>query len=266
MAKIYGVNFTDDGKLYDFVSPELSCPVNVTVIVSTEKGLQFGKVIAIKDKDETIVDMDKYRSVVRIATKSDYNQYLKNLRDAKDAIEYADEVIKKLDLKMNIIGSSYTFDRKQLIFTFIADSRVDFRQLAKELASKFKTRIELHQVGARDKAKIVGGIGMCGRELCCKNFLDDIQAVTMSMAKDQNIALNPSKINGCCGRLLCCLSYEEGDYLDAMKGMPAMGTNVKTEYGVGYVISLDILNKTFKVNINNEIKEIKLEDHENSKK
>ena len=166
---------------------------------------------------------------------------------------------------MKIIESDFTFDRKQLLFTFIADTRIDFRELAKSLASKYHTRIELHQVGARDKAKTFGGIGLCGHELCCKKFLHHIDTVTISMAKDQNIALNPSKINGCCGRLLCCLTYEDEDYVNCSYGLPYVGQTVKTKYGDGLVISLDILNRKYKVNVNNEIKEIVVDD-ESSKK
>lgn len=263
MTKVYGISFNEDGKIYYFSSDKLSCPLNVTVIVETEKGLQFGKIINTKDDFN---DSDNLRPIVRIATKADYNQYLNNLKDAKEAILFANDCILKLKLNMKIINSSYTFDRKQLIFSFIADTRIDFRQLAKELASKYRTRIELHQVGARDKAKITGGIGMCGRELCCKGFLNNFQTVTMSMAKNQNIALNPAKINGCCGRLLCCLTYEDNDYRESMKDMPDLGTNVKTKYGMGYVVSIDVLNRKYKVNINNEIKEIELDKNESSKK
>lgn len=264
MTKVCGVSFNEEGKIYYFGSEDISCSPNENVIVRTEKGLQFGKVSSVKEDNN--IDLAELCPVVRVATKNDYNQYLNNLKNAKEAIVYASDLIKKLDLKMKLLNCSYTFDRKQLIFSFVADTRIDFRQLAKDLAGKFKTRIELHQVGARDKAKITGGIGMCGRELCCKSFLNNIQTVTMSMAKDQNIALNPSKINGCCGRLLCCLAYEDCDYQEAMNGMPNLGTNIKTKYGVGYVVSLDVLNRKYKVNINNEIKEIELDNNESSKK
>ena len=263
MNNIYGVSFKNEGKVYYFDAYELTCPLNVTVIVKTERGLQFGKVVS-EINQETIekakIDINTLCPIIRISTRSDYNQYLNNLKEAKDAINFANQNIEKLKLKMKIIESDFTFDRKQLLFTFVADSRIDFRELAKELAGKYKTRIELHQVGARDKAKTVGGIGMCGHELCCKRFLNKIQAVTMNMAKDQNIALNPNKINGCCGRLLCCLAYEDDDYQQAMHGMPNVGQMIKTKLGIGYVISIDILNRKYKVNINNDIKEIGLDD------
>ena len=167
---------------------------------------------------------------------------------------------------MNVIDSSFTFDRKQLLINFISDERVDFRELAKMLASRYHTRIELRQVGARDKAKNVGGIGLFGKELCCKQFLNTMQSVTINMAKNQNIALNPNKINGACGRLLCCLCYEDEEYQRCLCDMPSIGDTVKTEYGEGQVISLDILNRKYKVNIDNDIKEIELKKNESNKK
>ena len=269
MNNIYGVSFKNEGKVYFFNAKELVCPINVTVIVKTERGLQFGKIISIindNDIKKNKILINDLCPIVRISTRSDYSQYLNNLKEAKEAINFANDIISKLKLNMKIIESDFTFDRKQLLFTFVADNRIDFRELAKELASKYKTRIELHQVGARDKAKTVGGIGMCGHELCCKKFLNKIQTVTMNMAKDQNIALNPNKINGCCGRLLCCLAYEDEDYQQAMHGMPNVGQTIKTKNGFGYVVSIDILNRKYKININNEIKEIELDDDESSKK
>ena len=263
MNNVYGISFKNEGKTYYFNAKELTCPLNVTVIVKNERGLQFGKVVSAVSTDEiqkSKIDIETLCPIIRISTRSDYNQYLNNLRDAKDAISFANQIIDKLKLGMKIIESDFTFDRKQLLFTFVADNRVDFRELAKELAGKYKTRIELHQVGARDKAKNVGGIGMCGHELCCKRFLNKMQPVSMNMAKNQNIALNPNKINGCCGRLLCCLSYEDEDYQKAMYGMPDVGQMIKTKNGIGYVISVDILNRKYKVNINNDIKEIGMDD------
>ena len=258
MTKFYGVNFKNDGKIYNFKSEELVCPINVTVIVETEKGLQFGKVVN-EITDGVKLDKDKLKDIVRLTTKSDYNQYLKNLKDAKEALDFAKQTVIDLDLNMNLIDSSYTFDRKQLLFNFISDERVDFRELAKVLAGKYHTRIELRQVGARDKAKNISGIGVCGRKLCCSSFLNSMQSVTINMAKNQNIALNPNKINGACGRLLCCLNYEDDEYVRCLHGMPQVGDEVNTEYGKGNVVSLDILNRKYKVNINNDIKEIELD-------
>ncbi|MBR1417156.1 MAG: stage 0 sporulation protein [Bacilli bacterium] len=258
MINYYGVTFKDDGKVYYFKTEEIECPLNVTVIVETEKGLQFGKVVSKVEKIKGI-DKDSIKDIIRISTKEDYNQYLKNIKDAKEAISYANNCINDLELNMNIIDASFTFDRKQLIISFISDERVDFRELAKMLAGKYHTRIELRQVGARDKAKKVGGIGICGKELCCKQFLNSMQSVTINMAKNQNIALNPSKINGSCGRLLCCLNYEDEEYRKCLNGMPNVGQVVKTPFGEGNVISLDILNRKYKVSVNNDIKEIELD-------
>jgi len=257
MLNYYGITFKNDGKVYYFKTEELDCPINVTVIVETEKGLQFGKVVSKVDQLKNI-DKENMKNIVRISTKEDYNQYQKNLKDAKEALNYVNKCIKELKLEMSVIDSAFTFDRKQLIISFIADERVDFRELAKMMAAKYHTRIELRQVGARDKAKAIGGIGVCGKELCCKQFLNNMQGVTINMAKNQNIALNPSKINGVCGRLLCCLNYEDDAYRECQKGMPNVGQKVNTEYGEGIVVSLDILNRKYKVNVNNDIKEISL--------
>jgi cell fate regulator YaaT (PSP1 superfamily) len=257
MLNYYGVTFKNDGKVYYFKSEDIECPINVTVIVETEKGLQFGKAVS-KVEELKNIDKDSMKDIVRISTKEDYNQYQKNLKDAKEAVIYVNKCIKELNLTMNVLDASFTFDRKQLLISFIADERVDFRELAKKMAAKYHTRIELRQVGARDKAKSIGGIGVCGKELCCKQFLSNMQGVTINMAKNQNIALNPSKINGACGRLLCCLNFEDDAYRECQKGMPSIGQKVNTEFGEGVVISLDILNRSYKVNINNEIKEIKL--------
>ena len=257
MLNFYGVTFKNDGKVYYFKSEDLECPINVTVIVETEKGLQFGKVVS-KVEELKNIDKDNMKDIVRISTKEDYNQYQKNLKDAKEALNYVNKCIEELGLTMNVIDSAFTFDRKQLLISFIADERVDFRELAKMMAAKYHTRIELRQVGARDKAKSIGGLGVCGRELCCKKFLNNMQGVTINMAKNQNIALNPSKINGCCGRLLCCLNYEDDAYRECQKGMPSVGQKLNTEFGEGVVVSLDILNRKYKVNVNNDIKEISL--------
>ena len=257
MINFYGVTFKNDGKVYYFKAEDFTCPINVTVIVETEKGLQFGKIVSEIDEVKGI-DKEAIKDIIRISTKEDYNQYQKNLKDAKDALEYIKECIDDLELNMNVIDASFTFDRKQLLFNFISDERVDFRELARMVAGKYHTRIELRQVGARDKAKNIGGIGVCGKELCCKQFLGSIQPVTINMAKNQNIALNPSKINGACGRLLCCLNYEDEEYQKCLHGMPSVGDKIKTEFGEGTVISLDILNRKYKVNVDNDIKEIEL--------
>ena len=189
---------------------------------------------------------------------------LKNLKDAEIALQTAREEAKKNKLNMNFIDASFTFDRKQLLFNFYADQRVDFRELAKILAAKYKTRIELRQIGARDKASEVGGIGVCGRKLCCAGCYKVNESITMQMAKNQNIALNPSKINGACGRLLCCLSYEDKEYVRCSKQLPSIGDTIKTPNGEGKVVGTDILNLNCKVLVGEEIVEVKINDEKDT--
>lgn len=261
---IYGVNFKDNGKIYNFKS-KIKCPINVTVITETEKGEQFGKVVSYL-KDSDIKEYDELKDIIRISTKSDYDQYLKNLRDAEVALKECREIVKELNLDMKIINATYTFDRKQLIFNFLADERIDFRELAKRLASIYRTRIELRQIGARDKAKEIGGVGTCGEKICCAKFLNHIESVSMNMAKNQGLALNPSKINGLCGRLLCCLTYEDEEYQNCNQGMPEIGEYVETEKGRGQVIGKDILKRSYKVLVNNEKIDISLGDRNDCSK
>ncbi len=255
---ICSVKFKDFGKNYYFIYEDMVLNKNVNVVVDTEKGEQFAKVVSESVDDLKNIDVDKMKKVLRVATKKDYNTYLKNLKDAKEALEYAKGVISDEKLEMRLIEASYTLDRKQLTFNFVADERIDFRQLVKELAAKFKTRIEMHQIGIRDKARDVGGIGMCGRPLCCYSFLTGMETISISMAKNQNLSLNPTKVNGCCGRLLCCLAYEDEVYSDHRKELPKIGTIMKTPDGEGKVVSLDVLNKKYTVLIDGENKEYEI--------
>lgn len=263
MMNIYEVIFKEKGKKYYF-SSELDIKNDAAVIVETEKGLQYAKVV--NKVYDVKIPMSDIKSIQRIATKKDYNQFLRISKDAKEALDKAREIASNLGLDMNIISSSYTFDKKQLLFNFIADDRIDFRDLAKKLANIYKTRIELRQIGARDKAKEIGGIGQCGRTLCCSTFLSHIDAVSMNMAKNQGLALNPSKINGQCSRLLCCLTYEDEEYKKCNNGMPSVGQTIKTELGKGQVISINTLERKYKVMIDNDIQEVELGfDDESSK-
>lgn len=255
---IYGVNFKDNGKIYNFKS-KIRCPINVTVITETEKGLQFGKVVSYIKNDIT-KNIDELKDIIRISTKRDYEEHLRNLKDADLALKQCRELVKELGLEMKVINANFTFDRKQLIFNFLADERIDFRELARRLAAIYRTRIELRQIGARDKAREIGGVGTCGQKICCANFLNHIDSVSMNMAKNQGLALNPSKINGLCGRLLCCLTYEDEEYLRCNEGLPSIGETVKTEKGEGQVVNVDILNRSFKVLVNNEKVEVTLGD------
>lgn len=253
--KVYGIRFKDAGKVYYFKNENLKINKNVTVVVDTEKGEQFAKVVEVDVKDYKNLDINKMKEILRISTKSDYNTYLRNLKDAKEALAFAREQATKNEIEMNILDASFTLDRKQLTFNFIADARIDFRNLVKEIAAKYKTRIELHQMGVRDKSKEVGGIGQCGRELCCSSFLNGMDTISINMAKNQNISLNPNKINGACGRLLCCLAYEDEVYSCHRKELPRVGQIVKTHDGEGKVASLDVLNKKYYVIIDGEKKE-----------
>ena len=253
MNNICGVEFKTGGKLYNFNINGLDLKKDDYVIVDTEKGMQYAKVIKIFECDTSNV-----KPVIRVATDDDKKTFEQNLVDASKTLKKARSIAEELKLEMNIIEASYTFDRKQLLFTYIADNRVDFRELAKRLAGAYKTRIELHQIGPRDKAKEVSGIGICGRQLCCVKILGHIDSVSMNMAKNQGLALNPSKINGACGRLLCCLAFEDDVYTECQFGLPSVGQTVNTEYGSGKVVSVDILKRKYNVNIDGDVKTIEV--------
>lgn len=255
---IVGIKFNDNSRIYYFDSNGLNLKKNLTVIVETEKGQQFGKVTLLNVNVKNNLELKK---VIRISSKKDYLQHKKNLSDAKEAIAICKKMIEKENLDMKIIGADYTFDRGQLMFKFIADDRVDFRKLAKDLGSKFKTRIELRQVGIRDKAKEVGGIGPCGKKLCCNSFLTEFDSVSINMAKNQNLSLNPSKINGVCGRLLCCLNYENDNYNEYKKGFPEIGKTIKANNKNGKVIEVNLFAKKYKVLYDdNTIEEFEVEN------
>ena len=259
MDKVYSVLFKDSNKAYNFKS-DVSYNINDLVIVDTEKGLQFAKVTRICKTKPT----DEMKQIIRLATEEDQNIYMDNLKDAEKALKKCNEFVKELDLDMKVINAQWTFERTQLLFNFIADNRVDFRELAKKLAYVYHTRIELRQIGARDKAKEVGGVGICGDRLCCTRFLKQMDTISINMAKDQNLALNPTKINGACGRLLCCLAYENETYLECSKGMPSVGDIIKTKKGEGQVVSVDILGRKCQILIDGNKEEIYID--ENSKK
>lgn len=249
--EIVGIKFNENGKVYYFDSNGLDLRKNITVIVETEKGLQFGTVniLNVKNTNEEL----ELKKVLRIATKKDFLKHKKNVSDAKDAVVECSKMIVKENLNMKLLGAEYTFDRNQLIFKFISDDRVDFRKLAKDLGSKFKTRIELRQVGIRDKAKEVGGIGPCGRKLCCNSFLTEFNSVSINMAKNQNLSLNPNKINGVCGRLLCCLNYENDTYSKLKEKLPDLNKSITINGKIGKVVEVDVLNNSYKVLFDNNV-------------
>lgn len=252
MHKIVGVIFNEKGKSYFFLCNSLELNKGDYVIVETEKGLQYGQVVVqpyeINEEDIGF----PLKNVILIATKEDNKQYDKNKKDASQALIKSRELVEEFNLNMRIIDANYTFDRKQLLFNFLADSRIDFRELAKKLAQIYKTRIELRQIGVRDKAKEIGGIGPCGRFLCCSTFLTDFNSVSINMAKNQMLALNPTKINGLCGRLLCCLNYEDEVYTEMKKGMPNIGQTFKDSEVEGKVVSLNLLKRTATIETKNK--------------
>jgi cell fate regulator YaaT (PSP1 superfamily) len=247
MIKIINVSFTKGGRVYYFDPGELELSKNMEVIVETEKGLQYGytetDIVSINDENLKA----SLKPVIRIANENDKNRNKKNNEKADKALIKAKECAAKEDLKMNLIDAKFTFDQKQLIFHFTSDKRIDFRNLAKELAGIYHTRIELRQIGVRDKAREVGGIGVCGRTLCCLNCKGNFNTVSINMAKNQNLSLNPSKINGVCGRLKCCLRYEDPVYREMRKTLPKVGEKVKTKKGEGTVNSVNVLKQTYLV-------------------
>lgn len=250
MINVCGVKFTEKGRVYYFKKNDISVSMGINVIVETERGLQLG-IVEIDDKmiDENNL-ISPLKNIVRIASKNDIKEHKKNEKDSLLALERARLLVDELELKMKLIDANYTFDRKQLLFNFLADERIDFRELAKRLASIYKTRIELRQIGIRDKAKEIGGLGPCGRFLCCNSFLTDLNSVTINMAKNQSLALNPTKINGVCGRLLCCLSYEDEVYKELKKGLPSIGEEFKYNDKIYKVSDIDILKR--KITITND--------------
>lgn len=254
--KVYSVIFKDNGKSYYFNGTD-DFNINDKVIVQTEKGLQYGKISNVVNEEIT-ADKD----IVRLASLEDEKNYFKLLKENENALKKCRQFVKELNLNMNVLNAEFTFEKEQLLFNFVSDERVDFRELAKKLAGVYHTRIELRQIGARDKAKEIGGCGICGQKLCCSRFLNHIDAISMNMAKNQNLALNPSKINGVCGRLLCCLQYEDQNYIESAKGLPNIGEVIKTDNGDGKVVSVDVLNRKCKVLVNGNKEEIEYKINE----
>lgn len=244
MSKVIGVRFNDDDKLY-YVKSEIEdiLLTGINVIVSVETGLKFAIVCSILDED--IAENCLAGDVLRIANEADEKVNSKNIIDQKKALDKCKSLVSKYKLNMKPIKAEFTFDRTQLLVNFFSEERVDFRELAKQMASIYKTRIEFRQVGIRDKARIIGGIGPCGRKLCCSAFLHDFDSISISMAKNQMIALNPNKINGVCGRLLCCLNYEDELYKEYRKFIPNVGKKVMIDGKSAKVIQIDLYNQKY---------------------
>lgn len=249
MVKVAGVKFKTAGKIYYFDPEELEVQLGDSVIVETARGMEFGMVaMEITEVDESEV-VTPLKRIIRIADEKDHLQHEENLKKKKRAMDLCQEKIDKHGLVMKLIDVEYTFDNSKIVFYFTADGRVDFRELVKDLAGVFKMRIELRQIGVRDEAKMLGGIGSCGRDLCCHSWLSDFQPVSIKMAKVQNLSLNPSKISGICGRLMCCLKYENDIYMEFRKGMPDIGEKVRTPDGFGKVVDTNLLERDVKVRL-----------------
>jgi cell fate regulator YaaT (PSP1 superfamily) len=244
---IIGVRFKDVGRVYYFDPGELDLPQGTAVIVETVRGAEFGYVSLTRRDVDVSALQQPIRKVLRAATEDDCAQEAQNRQKEADAREICAEKIKTHGLEMHLVDVELTFDLSKIIFYFTADGRVDFRELVKDLASTFRTRIELRQIGARDEAKILNGVGICGRNLCCAAFLDEFQPVSVRIAKEQGLGLNPTKISGVCGKLMCCLKYEEETYAQLNKNMPHMGERVQTPDGEGDVLSVQILRQTVQV-------------------
>lgn len=260
MVKVVGVRFRTAGKIYFFAPGRLHIKKGDHVIVETARGIEYGTVVGEMREVEEDKVIQPLKPVLRIATQKDIEQEAANKGKEKEAFKICLEKIKKHNLEMKLIDAEYTFDNNKVLFYFTADGRIDFRELVKDLASVFKTRIELRQIGVRDETKIVGGIGICGRPLCCASYLSEFIPVSIKMAKEQNLSLNPTKISGVCGRLMCCLKYEEETYEELNGRLPNIGDYVTTDDGLkGEVHSVSILRQLVKVivTINGDEKEIR---------
>ena len=255
---VVGVKLKDTDKCVYFNSNGIELKKDDYVIVPSDNGSLFGKVFSINNEEIN----NEIKNVVRVASKKDYDIYLKNLANAKEALDFAKASAKNLGLKMQFVDSSFNFERSQLLINFVSEERIDFRDLVKILAGKYKTRIELHQIGIRDKAKKISGLGPCGRPLCCGSFLNELEAVGINMAKNQNIALNPSKINGVCGRLLCCLAYEDENYSYYRNLLPKIGSEVTYEGKKYKVLTVNVLKMSYVINVDGELKEIVVDNYE----
>lgn len=252
MKNIVGIRFKKPGKIYFFDPGYLKINQKDKVVVETSLGEELGEVVISKrsmPEDKIVAPLKK---VIRIATPKDLKHAEENKKKEKEAFKICEEKIKKYKLDMHLTDVEYKFDNSKILFYFTADGRIDFRELVKDLAAVFKTRIELRQIGVRDEVKRIGGNGVCGRELCCCSFLGDFETVSIKMAKEQNISLNPSKISGNCGRLMCCLKYEQEVYEDKLKRLPKIGSTVKTVDGEGIVDSIETLKEIVKVKFKDE--------------
>ena len=251
MAEVIGVRFKEGGKVYYFDPDRNKLRIGDIVIVETSRGIECGAV-AIANKqvaDDEIVH--PLKKLIRKATKEDRRRLEENKRKEKEALKICEQKVAEHGLEMKLVDVEYTFDNSKILFYFTADGRVDFRALVKDLASVFRTRIELRQIGVRDESKMLGGLGVCGRPFCCSSFLGEFHPVSIKMAKEQGLSLSPTKISATCGRLMCCLKYEQAAYTDLIKRTPKVGAIVKTPLGKGLVVETNLLARTLKVKMDN---------------
>lgn len=249
MVTVIGVRFKQAGKVYYFDPGEQVLNIGDPVIVETARGTEFGEVSMANSEVPESGIVAPLKPIIRIATEQDYIRHEENEKKKARAMELCQEKIDKRGLDMKLVDVEYTFDNSKVIFYFTADGRVDFRELVKDLAGVFRMRIELRQIGVRDEAKMLGGIGSCGRPLCCHSWLADFEPVSIKMAKVQNLSLSPTKISGICGRLMCCLKFENDVYTDLRRNMPEVGEQVKTPEGLGKVVDTTILEGKVKVRL-----------------
>ncbi|MBR5128361.1 MAG: stage 0 sporulation family protein [Roseburia sp.] len=250
MVKVVGIRFRNAGKIYYFGPGDLDLKAGMHAIVETARGVEIGTVITNPREVSEESVIQPLKPVLRIATEADERQAEKNIEKEKEAFRICLEKIQKHELDMKLVEAEYTFDNNKLLFYFTADGRIDFRELVKDLAAVFRTRIELRQIGVRDETKIMGGYGICGRQLCCHTFLPEFAPVSIKMAKEQNLSLNPTKISGVCGRLMCCLKNEEETYEYLNSKLPGVGDFVTTDDGLkGEVTSVNVLRQLVKVTV-----------------
>ena len=261
MSKIVGVKFKDAGKLYYFAPNGLELVVGDGVIVETARGKEYG-VVTVANKEVPDDEIKgELKPVVRKATDEDVKKHEENVAKRKDAIRVAQDMANKRKLDMKFVDAEFAFDNSKLLFYFASETRVDFRELVRELASQFHTRIELRQIGIRDECKMKGGLGPCGRVCCCNDYMSDFERVSIKMAKRQGLFLNPNKISGLCGRLMCCLKFEDDYYADTLKFMPKQGSEVDTPKGKGKVESTDVLRQTVVVKIDGKDESYELAEY-----
>ena len=251
MAEVIGVRFKEVGKVYYFDPDGKKVREDMAVIVETSRGIECGKV-ALANKEVAEKEIVRpLKKLIRIATKDDMRRLRENAKKEKEALKICEQKVAEHGLDMKLVDVEYTFDNSKILFYFTADGRVDFRALVKDLASVFRTRIELRQIGVRDESKMLGGLGVCGRPFCCSSFLGEFHPVSIKMAKEQGLSLSPTKISGTCGRLMCCLKYEQDAYTDLLKRTPKVGAIVKTPLGRGLVVDVNLLTQTLKVKMDN---------------